>query len=371
MLRRVPVPALAIGALGAAIGAWALLRAGSTSTEPAASAEPAASVEPASSAEPAASAEPASSAEPATSAEPASSAEPTTSAEPGAGPGVEGTLARVAKSEPSGVHVALDARLVVQFDRPPPQDRLTITIEPPAQGKRAWQDPQTLVFEPERWAPGKAIHVKLQGAGVETTALKFVTLAPPPARVEPGRGERLTLTFDDGAKDPAQVTALLDLLQKEKVQAIFFPTGYWADTHPRLVERMWRDGHRVCNHTYSHPDLRQPRLSDDAIRKEISKGAGAGKCQLFRPPMRATDARVERIVAEMGYTMYLWDVDSRDWEGLPAEDMVHRVLARVKPGSVVLFHMHGAAMLQAVTALIPRLRKAGYALRDEASTPAP
>lgn len=317
--------------------------------------------------------EPVGSTEPAAGAEPGASAEASGSAAPSAStqPGTDGALARVTTSEPSGVHVALDAKLVVQFDGPPPQDGLTLTIDPPAEGKRTWQDAQTLVFEPVRWAPGKAIHVKLQGPGLEPAALKFVTLAPPPARVEPGKGERLTLTFDDGAKNPAQVTALLDLLQKEKVQAIFFPTGYWADTHPKLVERMWRDRHRVCNHTYSHPDLRQARLSDDAIRKEISKGAGAGKCQLFRPPMRATDARVERIVAEMGYTMYLWDVDSRDWEGLPAEDLVNRVLARVKPGSVVLFHMHGAAMLQAVTALIPRLRKAGYVLRDEPTPTAP
>ncbi len=262
------------------------------------------------------------------------------------------------------MHVALDAPLVLEFDRPPPKEGVTLTIDPPAEGKRAWRDPQTLVFEPVKWAPGKAIHVRIGGAGVERTEHKFVSLAPPPARIEPGGGQRLTLTFDDGAQNAAQVTALLDLLRKEKVQAIFFPTGYWAETHPKLVERMGQDGHQVCNHTYSHPDLRQPRLSDDAIRKEISKGAGAGKCKLFRPPMRATDERVERIVAEMGYTLYLWDVDSRDWEGLPADDMVNRVLARVKPGSVVLFHMHGAAMLQAVTTLIPRLRKAGYVLRD-------
>jgi peptidoglycan/xylan/chitin deacetylase (PgdA/CDA1 family) len=120
----------------------------------------------------------------------------------------------------------------------------------------------------------------------------------------------------------------------------------------------------VCNHTYSHQNLRLPNLTEDDIRREIAKGAGAGTCPLFRPPMRAYDARVERIVAEMGYTMYLWDVDSRDWEDLPAEDMVNRILKRARPGSVVLFHMHSAETLKALPLLIPRLRKAGYVFDD-------
>lgn len=286
----------------------------------------------------------------------------------GSGAAVDPSLPRVTKAEPEGVHVALHVPVVVRFDRAPAQEGVTLAIEPPVKGKVVWRDPVTLVFEPETWAPGKAHHIKIEGRGVQPLRFRFVSLAPPPARIEPGKGERVTLTFDDGAKNPAQVTALLDLLAKEKVEAIFFPTGYWAETHPKLVERMVRDGHRVCNHTYSHPDLRSAGLSDDAVRREIARGAGAGTCGLFRPPMRATDARVERIVAEMGYTLYLWDVDSRDWEGLPAEDMTNRVLARVRPGSVVLFHMHGAAMLESVAAVIPRLRKAGYVFRDPPSS---
>jgi peptidoglycan/xylan/chitin deacetylase (PgdA/CDA1 family) len=267
------------------------------------------------------------------------------------------------------VHVALDAKLTVRFDRPLSPDKLTLSIDPPAAGKPSWPDPQTFVFEPASWHDGKRHTVRIESPGVEPVTFQFTTLAPPPARVEPGGGARITLTFDDGASDASHVTRLLDLLEKEDIDAIFFPTGYWAETHPRLIERIRRDGHRVCNHTYSHPRL--PQLADDAVRKEIAKGAGAGTCPLFRPPMRAYDPRIERIVAEMGYTMYLWDIDSRDWEGLPAEDMVHRILKRARPGAVVLFHMHAAETLKALPALIPRLRKAGYVLRDPPDAGAP
>lgn len=296
---------------------------------------------------------------------------PAPSGAPAGSTGGEGELARATSTAPEGVHVALDAKLVVHFDRAVPQQAVTVTIDPPAEGKRSWPDPQTFVLEPVAWHEGKRHNVTLGGPGIEPLTFQFTSLAPPPERVEPGGGSKVTLTFDDGSTRPAEVRALLDLLEKEGVSAIFFPTGQWAETHPRLVERMVKDGHRVCNHTYSHRNLRLPQLTDDVIRDEIARGAGAGTCKLFRPPLRAHDPRVERIVAEMGYTMYLWDVDSRDWEGLPAEDMVNRVLKRVRPGSVVLFHMHAAETLTALPVVIQRLRKAGYVFRDPEDAGAP
>lgn len=287
--------------------------------------------------------------------------------------GAAGSLARATGTEPSGVHVPLDASVVVHFDRPVAPDGVKLSVEPPAEGRASWPDARTFVFKPVAWHEAIRHHVKLEGPGIEPVAFEFSSLAPPPERIEPGGGARVTLTFDDGATRPAQVSELLDVLRKEGVSAIFFPIGRWAQAHPRLIERMVREGHRVCNHTWSHQNLRLPNLTEDAIRREIARGAGAGTCDLFRPPMRAYDPRVERIVADMGYTMYLWDVDSRDWEDLPAEDMVNRVLKRVRPGSVILFHMHAAETLKALPVVIARLRKAGYALAapEDAGAPPP
>jgi peptidoglycan/xylan/chitin deacetylase (PgdA/CDA1 family) len=282
-----------------------------------------------------------------------------------------GDRPRVTSSSPSGVRVPLDSPVVVKFDRAPEKQAITLTLEPPAKGQITWPDPQTLTFTPARWADGKPYHVRVEGEGVAPATFEFRTLFPPPERIEPGHGERVTLTFDDGADRPAQVTALLDLLQKEDIQAIFFPTGRWAEANPHLVERMIRDGHRVCNHTYSHQNLRLPQLTEEEIRTEITRGAGDGKCRLFRPPLKAFDPRVERIVAALGYTLYLWDVDSRDWEGAATEDIVNLVLARIHPGAVVLFHMHQQTSLDALPRILPRLRKAGYVFRDPPDAGAP
>ena len=284
--------------------------------------------------------------------------------------GDDSATAHVVETGPSGVRIALDAPISVRFDRAPPAG-LTITTEPPAEGKLAFPTPTTATFTPARWADGKPYKVRVQGPGVQTATFEFRTLFPPPERVEPGLGQRITLTFDDGADRPAQVTALLDYLEKEQIQALFFPIGRWAEAHPKLVERMIHDGHRVCNHTYSHQNLRVPQLSEEEIRTEITRGASDGKCRLFRPPLKAFDPRVERVVASLGLTLYLWDVDSRDWEGATTEDIVNLVLAKAHPGAVVLFHMHSQASLDALPQIVPRLRRAGYVLRDPEDAGAP
>lgn len=262
--------------------------------------------------------------------------------------------------------MALDAKVVVRFDLAPVQESVALTMEPVAEGKTAWLDAKTLTFTPVRWAEGKPYRARVSGAGVETATFEFRSMVPAPARVEPGNGARMVLTFDDGADKASQVSALLDLLEKEHVQAIFFPTGRWAEANPRLLLRITQEGHRVCNHTYSHQNLRLPQLTEEEIRTEIARGAGVGTCELFRPPLKAFDPRVERIVAEMGYKLYLWDIDSRDWEGAETEDIVNLVLAKAHPDAVVLFHMHAQATLDALPLLLPRLRKAGYVFGEVA-----
>lgn len=164
-----------------------------------------------------------------------------------------------------------------------------------------------------------------------------------------GYSPTITLTFDD-CGEPAHMGAIVDVLEREHRQAYFFVTGQCRDRYPWLVDQLKAAGHQVCNHTYSHPDLR--RLSDAAIRAEIGGGVMAG-CPYFRPPYGSWDGprgRIARIAAEFGLTVMLWDVDSRDWADADPNAMVAVVRAR---GGVVLFHLHGRGTLDAVSALGP------------------
>jgi len=248
-------------------------------------------------------------------------------------------------------------------------------MEPPVEGAFRWLDDRTVQLQPARPLSYGTLHrATVGGRGRDGVPLRpstwaFRPLIPPPMKVTPGEGAPAVFTFDDGTHDMQQAWGLLELLRKHEVKAILFPTGRWARSHPEYIARALQDGHRLCNHSETHARL--PRLTDAQIEQEIRGGAGHGSCDLLRPPSMDLSKRVERIAAALGYRIYLWDADSRDWEGLPPEDIVNRILARVKPGAVLLFHMHASGTLEALPPLFERLRAAGYRLTHEGARGSP
>jgi peptidoglycan/xylan/chitin deacetylase (PgdA/CDA1 family) len=63
--------------------------------------------------------------------------------------------------------------------------------------------------------------------------------------------------------------------------------------------------------------------------------------------------------------LVLWDVNSFDWKGRPAGEVVERVLDRARAGSIVLLHEArdgGATTIDAVRLLVPALRARGFEL---------
>jgi peptidoglycan/xylan/chitin deacetylase (PgdA/CDA1 family) len=275
----------------------------------------------------------------------------------------------------AGARGAVWARFGVDPDRAAVER--SFALAPSAVGALDWPSARTLRFRPAaRRAWGTAYEATVGGASADGAAISerkwsFRTSVPPPARIVPGEGKPVVLTFDDGSRTGAEVSALLDILRAHEARAILFPTGWWAARHPALIERARREGHLICNHTATHPNL--STLGEDEIAREIEGGAGRGTCDLLRPPKMGTSPRVERVAARLGYRIYLWDVDSRDWEGLPADDIANLVLARVKPGAVVLFHMHAAHTREALPAVLTALSRAGYRLTYEGAdgVPAP
>jgi hypothetical protein len=251
---------------------------------------------------------------------------------------------------PAPAHAPIDGEVRLEFSVPvdPDSAQRSFHIQPEVAGQLDWPDGQTLVFRPASpLAYRTAYQVSVVGlpAGRRSLAtvgqFTFGTVWPPPAVPFP-----FTLTFDDCGTADA-IHAILDVLADRGLRAIFFPTGQCRDQFPWLVPTLLAAGHRVCNHTYSHPVL--PRLSNAAIASEIQRGVSAG-CDLFRPPYGAMDSggRVASVAASLGYRIQLWDVDTRDWAGTPADVMDAMIRAR---GGVVLFHMHGIHTVEALRAL--------------------
>ena len=66
--------------------------------------------------------------------------------------------------------------------------------------------------------------------------------------------------------------------------------------------------------------------------------------------------------ASIGMQTVQWDVDSLDWKDLSADEITQRVLSRVKPGSIVLFHNAAKHTPEALPGILERLLSDGYAI---------
>lgn len=264
---------------------------------------------------------------------------------PSQSPGPDVTLA-----EPAGVRAPVESVVRLAFSEPMDTTSIeqSFRVDPSVKGQVEWPDPKTLVFRPSApLAYRTAYRVSVAGYPVSqrrfaaAASFSFSTLWPPPNVPFP-----FTLTFDDcGSAD--QIQAILTALADRELHAIFFPTGRCRDQFPWLIPTLVAAGHRVCNHTYSHPDL--SKLPAGAIASEIQRGVSV-QCNLFRPPFGAVDkgGRVYSVAASLGYRVQLWDVDTRDWAGTPTDVIVSMIRAR---GGVVLMHMHGIHTVEAIRAL--------------------
>ncbi len=76
---------------------------------------------------------------------------------------------------------------------------------------------------------------------------------PAPDRPAPD-GAVVHLTFDDGP-NATYTPQVLDLLARYDAQAVFFAIGQQVSGGSALVQRATADGHRLGNHSWSHPSL--------------------------------------------------------------------------------------------------------------------
>ncbi len=190
----------------------------------------------------------------------------------------------------------------------------------------------------------------------------------------------VALTFDAGA-DRGYTEVILDTLAVKGVGASFSLTGQWAEANPDLVRRMARAGHHLINHSWSRRSftgrstgtapLSAAERAEELRRTEelIRQLAGVELRPYIRPPYGDFDDSVLADLAANGYTLnILWTIDTLGWMGLPAEEIIQRVLAAAEPGAIVLMHVGSQSRdAAALPGLIDQLRARGYrfaTLRD-------
>jgi peptidoglycan/xylan/chitin deacetylase (PgdA/CDA1 family) len=185
----------------------------------------------------------------------------------------------------------------------------------------------------------------------------------------------VALTFDAGANADG-LPSILATLDSEHVTGTFFLTGSFAARYPASVQAIVARGHRLGNHTSTHPHL--PGLPDAAIvsqltqaESQIRAAGGTDPRPLFRFPFGDRNAHVIAVVNGAGYVAVRWTVDTLGWKGttlggITAQIVVDRVVAAARPGEIVLMHVgsnpddHTTLDADALPIVIARLRSLGY-----------
>lgn len=190
----------------------------------------------------------------------------------------------------------------------------------------------------------------------------------------PTQDKVVALTFDAGAND-AGLASILSTLAAQNVPATFFVTGAWAKAHPDDVAKIAAGGHRVGNHSMTHPDM--TTLTDAQIAAELSAAQAAIRADgvdprpFFRFPQGARNARTIAAVNASGYAAIRWTVDSLGWQGTVggtrgAPSVIQRVMNAIQPGEIVLMHVgsnpdDGSTLdADALPGIIDQMRTEGF-----------
>ena len=156
------------------------------------------------------------------------------------------------------------------------------------------------------------------------------------------RKSRVALTFDDGPH-PEDTPAVLEILEAARVRATFFLVGSKVRAHPALARRLAERGHEIGVHSDTHPwwfsmagPGRTRREVGDAVAA-IEEHAGV-RPRRFRPPMGHKNIFLCDALRASGLDMVTWSVRPFDTVRRSPERIRDIVVARSRPGSIILMH---------------------------------
>lgn len=210
--------------------------------------------------------------------------------------------------------------------------------------------------------------------------------------------KELLLTFDDGP-DEKWTPQILKILKKYDVHAAFFMVGLQMEKNLPLVREVFREGHLIGNHTFTHHNV--ATNSDERNYMELRLTRLLLKCVtghstiLFRAPYNAdsdpaaVDELLPLVAADREHYLDVGEsIDPNDWEpGVTADEIYDRVLKGVQQGErhIILLHDAGGTTRQPTVEALPRIiehfQKEGYTFitldryldrsRDELMPPVP
>ncbi|MGE0056277.1 MAG: polysaccharide deacetylase family protein [Hyphomicrobium sp.] len=196
------------------------------------------------------------------------------------------------------------------------------------------------------------------------------------ARWGGSKAKTVALTFDDGP-DSRYTPQILDILKREGVKATFFMIGANAVRNADIVKRVYREGHDIGNHSYSHSDMfgksvTQIEIEFNAMQRVLESQLGI-RTLMLRPPYMSESAirtddgmRVFATAGKLGYITMRSTIDPNDWAMRTAQQISSHVIDEAsieEEDRIILLHDSGGSRIQTILALpqiITTLKRLGY-----------
>jgi len=160
------------------------------------------------------------------------------------------------------------------------------------------------------------------------------------------------------------IPQLLTILRENNITASFFVTGTFCRKFPDAVAQIAAAGHEIGSHSNNHVDL--TKLGEAKIREEIRRGneeiiAITEKTPtLFRPPSGAYNNLVIQVIENEDMMPIHWSCDSIDYKNPTTEQMKIRIMKKLQPGAILLFHAGAKNTPAALPEIIAEIKNAGY-----------
>ncbi len=210
-------------------------------------------------------------------------------------------------------------------------------------------------------------------------------------RVDLPAGKKLVaLTFDlceAGGEIAGYDAPIFDYLRTNRIKATMFSGGKWLVSHTDRARQLIADPlFEMASHGWAHRNVRLlppkeldreilgPQHAYEALRADLGKSQCAAalptaytalpaRMSLFRSPFGACNAAALLRVHDAGLLAIQWDVSTGDPDpGQSARAIAHAIVARTRPGSIILMHANGRGhnTAAALPLAIPKLKAQGY-----------
>lgn len=179
---------------------------------------------------------------------------------------------------------------------------------------------------------------------------------------------QVILSFDDGP-DPVYTPQILDILKKEKVPGVFFIVGMEAENNLPLLNRIFREGHEIGNHTFTHPNIAgvsaERAMTELQSTRLLIESVTGHSTVLFRAPYNAdaepsTEVELRPVTISKNENYYTVgeSIDPNDWESGVTSDSIYASVIRQYEHNpdkgIILLHDAGGNRQATVDAL-PRI----------------